>query len=135
MPCIRCGDCATVCPAQLQPQQLLLDLRADQWAQAVDHGLFDCSECGRCDLVCPSQIALVQRFSQAKPMLRQRQLQTQQAVASRERFEIRNARLQRESIERAQREAALTAQAASTDAVAAAIERARARRQPPRDRS
>lgn len=133
MPCIRCGDCATACPALLQPQQLLLDLRADQWTQAVDHGLFDCSECGRCDLVCPSQIALVRRFSQAKPMLRQRQSQMRQAAASRERFEIRNARLQRESVERAQREATLTAQAASTDAVAAAIERAKARRQRPKD--
>lgn len=133
MPCIRCGDCATVCPARLQPQQLLLDLRADNWAQAVDHGLLDCSECGRCDLACPSQIALVHRFSQAKPMLRQHQLQTQQAAAARERFEGRNARLQREAIERAQREGALAARAASSDAVAAAIERAKARRQPPKD--
>lgn len=134
MPCIRCGDCAAVCPAQLQPQQLLWDLRVERWAEATDHGLFDCSECGRCDSACPSQIALVRRFRDGKSAIGQRDAQMQQATAARERFESRNARLQRESIERAQREVALSTQATSTDAVAAAIERAKARRQQPKDR-
>ena len=134
MPCIRCGDCATVCPAQLQPQQLLWDLRADSLPRARDHDLFDCSECGRCDLVCPSHIALVQRFRDGKSAIRMDEFQRQRANAARERFELRGHRLQRETNERAEREAALAQQAASTDAVAAAIERAKARRQHPRDR-
>ena len=134
MPCIRCGDCATVCPAQLQPQQLLWDLRANRFTCATDHGLSDCSECGLCDLACPSNISLVQRFRDAKSAIRQRDLQAQEANAARERFESRGRRLQREAIERAERETALAQQATSTDAVAAAIERAKARRQQPRDR-
>lgn len=133
MPCIRCGDCATVCPAQLQPQQLLFELRADKLIRANDHGLFDCSECGRCDLACPSHIALLQRFLDGKAAIAQRDLMTQQANAARERFERRGDRLHREAVERTERESALTQRAASTDAVAAAIERAKARRQQSRD--
>jgi electron transport complex protein RnfC len=134
MPCIRCGDCAAVCPEQLQPQQLLWDIRADRLQQASAHRLFDCSECGRCDLVCPSHISLVRRFVESKSAIGQAGLKMAQAAAARERYETRNARLLREAAERAAREAALAQQATSTDAVAAAIERAKARRQQPKDR-
>ncbi len=134
MPCIRCGACASACPAQLQPQQLLQDLRADQLARARTHGLFDCIECAHCDAVCPSHIALLSRFQAAKSTILQLDYQTRKADAARERFERRGTRLQRETVERAEREAALAQKASSTDAVAAAIERARARRQPPRDK-
>ena len=135
MPCIRCGDCATVCPAQLQPQQLLWDIRAERLSEAADHGLLDCSECGRCDVVCPSRIKLVQGFRAAKLAIAAADEKMQVANAARERLEIRNVRLQRESVERAEREAALAQKATSTDAVAAAIERAKARRQQPKDKS
>jgi len=134
LPCIRCGDCATVCPARLQPQQLLWDLRAEQWPRAREHGLFDCSECGLCDLACPSHILLLQRFREAKSAIVQRDAQMQQAAAARIRFEDRGRRLQREALERAEREALVSQQSTSTDAVAAAIERARARRLQARDR-
>jgi electron transport complex protein RnfC len=134
MPCIRCGDCATVCPAQLQPQQLWFDLRAGQSAQAERHGLTDCSECARCDAVCPSQIALAGRFGLAKAELFERARQRQAADAARERYLARGLRLQREAIERAARDNLLAQDAASTDAVAAAIERAKARRSQPRER-
>jgi len=135
MPCIRCGDCATVCPAQLQPQQLLWDIRAERLSEAAGHGLSDCSECGRCDEVCPSTIALVQAFRTAKIAIAQADAKKHDATAARERFETRNTRLQREAMERAQREAALAQKVTSTDAVAAAIERAKARRQQPKDKS
>ena len=134
MPCIRCGDCATVCPVQLQPQQLLCDLRGGQAAQAELHGLADCSECGRCDQACPSQIRLAQRFTVAKAAALERHQRRQFADAARERHVQRGRRLQGESLERAQRDSALVQDAASTDAVAAAIERARARRLQSRER-
>jgi electron transport complex protein RnfC len=135
MPCIRCGDCESACPVQLQPQQLLVDLRGDRLAEAGEHGLFDCTECGRCDSVCPSHIALVRRFSDAKTSIRHAKQQTGLADAARIRFEIRNTRLLREALERSERESALAQQATSTDAVAAAIERAKARRQQPKNPS
>lgn len=129
MPCIRCGECARVCPATLLPQQLLWHVRAEQWERARTDGVFDCIECGCCDLVCPSHIPLVQHFRFAKTELRHRDRETAEAAAAKARFEARKARLEREEAERAARMAARKAQAASPDAVAAAIERARARRQ------
>jgi electron transport complex protein RnfC len=134
MPCIRCGDCATACPAQLQPQQLLFELRAGRLPQAEQQGLLDCTQCGRCDEVCPSRIALLSRFIEGKAALALQTEQKRQAFEARERYQSRNARLQREAIERVERETALTEQASSTDAVAAAIERAKARRQQGKDR-
>ncbi len=133
MPCIRCGDCATACPENLQPQQLLVDLRADKLMQAREHGLLECSECGRCDAVCPSRIPLLPQFRTAMATIRERDALMKEANAARERFENRARRLEREALERAERDAALTHQAASTDAVAAAIARAKAKRQQPRD--
>lgn len=132
MPCIRCGDCAAACPENLQPQQLHWDLRAGKLTDAREHGLLDCSECGRCDAACPSRIPLLQRFCEAMASIRERDALVREADAARTRFERRELRLEREAIERAQREAALSQQASSTDAVAAAIARAKAKRQQPR---
>ena len=131
MPCIRCGDCAPVCPAGLDPQGLLWDLRAGQLPRALASGLLDCSECGRCNQACPSHIRLADRFSRAKAEAIRRDSDRQIADAARLRFEHRNQRLQRDAIDRAQGEAALNESAASSDAVAAAIERSKARRQAP----
>ncbi len=133
MPCIRCGFCAAACPENLQPQQLLRDLRAGKLMLAREHGQLECSECGRCDAVCPSHIPLLQNFRVAIATLREREARTLEADAARERFERRQRRLEREAIERAERDSALAEQAASTDAVAAAIARAKAKRQQSRD--
>ena len=133
MPCIRCGDCARACPAQLLPQQLLWHARAGSLARAQDQGLFDCIECGCCDLVCPSHIPLTQQFRQTKLAVRIGALETQRALAARERHDARRNRLERESAERAERHEARLAGTAGAEAVAAALERARARRASPDD--
>lgn len=133
MPCIRCGNCASVCPAQLQPQRLLADLRAGNIARAQGDGVIDCIECGGCDLVCPSHIPLLRQFIDAKANLASQALARQQADAARERYLARGQRLEREAAERAERDAARKASSASADAVAAAIERAKARKQRPKD--
>ena len=65
-PCIRCGECATVCPAQLLPQQLLVHSRHGNLNALRELGLYDCIECGCCDYVCPSHIRLATRFREAK---------------------------------------------------------------------
>ena len=129
MPCIRCGRCAQACPATLQPQQLLQDLRGSDSAGARSHGLLACSECALCDAACPSHIQLASRFAKAKLDLVQHAAVTAEADGARQRFESRNARHARESLERHAKEGELAQAAASTDAVAAAIERARLRRQ------
>lgn len=100
-PCIRCGDCAQVCPVLLLPQQLYWYACADNEAKLRAFGLTDCIECGCCDLVCPSQIPLTADFRIAK--LRMRELEDEKARAerARERFESRTVRLEREQLLRA----------------------------------
>jgi len=66
LPCIRCGECATACPATLLPQELLRHVRNDNRDALGDLGLTDCIECGCCDYVCPSQIPLTSIFIKAK---------------------------------------------------------------------
>ena len=65
-PCIRCGDCAMVCPSRLLPQDLLVAAVASDFASLHTLGLQDCIECGCCDVICPSQIMLTERFRIAK---------------------------------------------------------------------
>jgi len=128
MPCIRCGDCATACPSLLLPQQLLWHLRAQNTDRAVDQGLFDCIECGCCDLVCPSLIPLTSQFRQAKAGARLQAAEAMRAALARDRHDARQLRLERESAETARRHEARKTGATSPDAVAAALERARAKR-------
>jgi electron transport complex protein RnfC len=131
MPCIRCGACAEVCPAQLQPQELLRQLRSSDFESAEANGVFDCSECGRCDPVCPSRIPLLQVFLHGKNEIRQRAKRKAVADAARDRYESRRKRLQREAIEAAERQSERKTQVASSDAVAAALERVKAKRAMP----
>lgn len=95
LPCIRCGACADVCPAMLLPQQLHWFARIGDLDALDAHGLRDCIECGCCDYVCPSQIPLAERFREARPLLARRAVDHAGAAAARERFEARNARLER----------------------------------------
>ena len=107
LPCIRCGDCAAVCPIQLLPQSLLWHARADDETKLRDFGLLDCIECGCCDLVCPSHIPLTANFRIAKSRIRELADEKARAERARRRFEARNQRLEKE---RQAREAELARQ-------------------------
>jgi len=78
-PCIRCGDCAMVCPSRLLPQDLLVAAVSSDFASLHTLGLQDCIECGCCDVICPSQIMLTERFRVAK-----------RSVAARERIPVKS---------------------------------------------
>jgi electron transport complex protein RnfC len=100
LPCIRCGDCAAVCPVRLLPQQLYWHACADNEAKLRDFGLVDCIECGCCDLVCPSHIPLTADFRVAKGRIRELADEKARAERARHRFEARNERQERERQER-----------------------------------
>jgi electron transport complex protein RnfC len=102
MPCIRCGDCAAVCPVQLLPQQLFWYACADDEKHMRSYGLTDCIECGCCDLVCPSHIPLTADFRKAKGRIRELADEKARAERARRRFEARNERLEREQQNREQ---------------------------------
>jgi len=100
LPCIRCGDCAAVCPVQLLPQQLYWYACADNEEKLREFGLMDCIECGCCDLVCPSRIPLTADFRVAKGRIRELADEKARAARARQRFEARSNRLEREQAER-----------------------------------
>jgi len=96
MPCIRCGECAAVCPAQLLPQQLYWHARKKDYEKTQEYHLFDCIECGCCSYVCPSNIPLVKYYRIAKQEIAEEEITRQKTDSARNRFEARNKRLQEE---------------------------------------
>ena len=94
--CIRCGQCAEVCPMELLPQQLFWHAKATEFEKAEHLNLFDCIECGACSYVCPSSIPLVQYYRYAKGEIRVQRAEQLKADRARERFEARQHRLERE---------------------------------------
>ena len=103
MPCIRCGQCAEVCPAQLLPQQLYWYARAKNFDKTQDYNLFDCIECGCCSYVCPSHIPLVQYFRFAKTEIWTQEQEKRSSNIARQRHEFRQFRLERKKAENEER--------------------------------
>jgi len=131
-PCIRCGECAIVCPVMLQPQQLYWFACTDNESKLRKFGLTDCIECGCCDLVCPSHIPLTASFRQAKARVREQADEKARAERARQRFESRTERLE---IEKKKREDELTeqkrtAREAGVNAIREMVKRARKKKAP-----
>ena len=103
LPCIRCGECADVCPVNLLPQQLYWYAHSQEFDHIQDYNLFDCIECGCCDVVCPSRIPLVQYFRFSKTTIWQQEKDTEKSNKARQRHELRLERLEREKIEKRER--------------------------------
>ncbi len=142
MPCIRCSHCVDVCPVDLLPQQLYWHSKAHAFDKAEEHHLFDCIECGCCSYVCPSHIPLVEYYRFAKSELRDQKEKHQRAELARERYEFLQFRKERNKAEREakraehrraleERKATTTATASTdnkSDAIKAALARAKAKK-------
>ena len=98
--CIRCGDCASACPAELQPMDLLWFAKSRQFGKAQERHLFDCIECGACSYVCPSQIPLVDYYRFAKSEIWAAERDKKSATLARQRHEFRQFRIERDKSEK-----------------------------------
>lgn len=136
MPCIRCGECTRVCPANLLPQQLYWYARSKELDRVESYHLFDCIECGCCAVVCPSHIPLVQYYRFAKSEVWAKAREKHKADLARERHEFHQLRLERkkrEDEERKRKKKEMLERAAKNDgdkqsAIRAAMERVNAKK-------
>ncbi|MBF0784740.1 electron transport complex subunit RsxC [Muribacter muris] len=94
--CIRCSSCSDACPVGLLPQQLYWFARAEEHEKSKAYHLDACIECGVCAYVCPSYIPLIQYFRQEKAKLAEIDEKAKKAEEAKQRFEAREARLNKE---------------------------------------
>jgi len=113
MPCIRCGECASACPVELQPMDLYWFAKAKNLGKAQEWHLFDCIECGACSYVCPSQIPLVDYYRFAKSEIWAAERDKKAAALARRRHDFRQFRIERDKSEKAERLAARAAEQAA----------------------
>ena len=134
--CIRCGECAHVCPVELLPQQLLWYAKGQDHQKLDEYNLSSCIECGACAFVCPSNIPLVEYYRIAKAEIKSAEQQAEKTETARIRFENRQARLEQAKLERqakhkeaaAKRIQELKEQNGGEDLIAAALARTKAKK-------
>ena len=66
-PCINCGDCVRICPANVPINILVRLLEAGQYEEAADqYDLYSCIDCGLCSYVCVSKMPVFHYIKLAK---------------------------------------------------------------------
>ncbi|OOS00342.1 electron transport complex subunit RsxC [Haemophilus paracuniculus] len=134
--CIRCSACSDACPVGLLPQQLYWFARSEDHDKSKAYHLDACIECGVCAYVCPSYIPLIQYFRQEKAKIAEIDLKAKQAEEAKQRFEAREARLNKEKEARtariqqaAEKRREEIANQQGEDPVAAALARLKAKKE------
>ncbi len=81
-PCINCGECVRICPANVPVNMLVrfLEFR-DYETAAVEYDLYSCVECGLCSYVCVAKIPVFQYIRLAKYELDQVRIKEEAADA------------------------------------------------------
>lgn len=64
--CIRCGECARVCPYGILPVTLAKAIARNRLSPVENDALLSCTLCGACTYQCPAQIPLNRYFAYAK---------------------------------------------------------------------
>jgi H+/Na+-translocating ferredoxin:NAD+ oxidoreductase subunit C len=134
-PCIRCDECAPVCPVKLQPQQLHWHAKEFNEERLDDYSLFDCIECGCCSYVCPSHIPLVEEFRRAKSQIWNKRRQQREAMQNKSRYLEKLARKKKQEEEKVKSrlekitEEKDNALKKKQDAIAAAVNRVKQKRE------
>jgi Na+-translocating ferredoxin:NAD+ oxidoreductase subunit C len=125
--CIRCAECANVCPANLLPQELYTAAKSNDHDVLKQYRLDACVLCGCCDVVCPADIPLTQWFRFAKGSVAERARNEADAALAKTRSEKRAARVKERAKQKAiadeQRRAAATASKQSIADIQAALAR------------
>jgi electron transport complex protein RnfC len=66
-PCVNCGRCIQICPADIPVNLLVRYLEADQYEEAADKfDLESCIECGLCAYTCLARIPIYQYIKLGK---------------------------------------------------------------------
>jgi electron transport complex protein RnfC len=136
MSCIRCSECAEVCPVELLPQQLLWYAQSEDHKKLQEYDLSACIECGACAFVCPSHIPLVKYYRVAKAQIKTAKEEAAKAAIARKRHEDRALRLEHEKQQRQlkhklaaeQRQQQMKENNGGEDLIAAALARAKAKK-------
>lgn len=133
--CIRCSSCSDACPVGLLPQQLYWFARSEDHDKSKEYHLDACIECGVCAYVCPSYIPLIQYFRQEKAKINEIEEKARKAEEAKQRFEAREARMQKEKDARnariqqaAEKRREEVASSKGVDPVKAALERMKAKK-------
>lgn len=71
-PCLRCGECVSLCPMRLEPLMLNAYALAGDLDECLKLNIMDCMECGSCTYICPGKRNPVQSIRIAKQRIAER---------------------------------------------------------------